>query len=179
MKRKGETQQRQNDNNRRDSEPSSRSPQTSSTPDAQTRHSFSPSSSQQKDPQRTENYMDIDNHGEDMENHNRSAIVFGKATPSDMYGIQSDLIGRRSFGGFNASMEEAWKDSKDFLETGRIERSKQSQHITDEELLQRYQDVAQNRNNTEGDRRKATNKRAIGNLNGKMKKPKQQHHNRS
>jgi len=47
--------------------------------------------------------------------HNNAVLVdLTPTTRSDMYGISADVIGRRSFGGFNRPMEEAWKASHRF-----------------------------------------------------------------
>ena len=86
-------------------------------------------------------------------------VPFSRATPSDMYGMQASLPGRRSFGGFNPAMEEAWKDSKAMLEN--IRRDKPNQKVTDEELIQRYEDIVKQRSD------KAS--RPIGNLSAKKK----------
>ena len=61
------------------------------------------------------------------------------ATPSDMYGSQSDLIGRRSFGNFNKSVGENYTQAKNTYE-GNISSSQKGQHLSDNELLQRYKD---------------------------------------
>jgi hypothetical protein len=68
---------------------------------------------------------------------------FLKATPTDMYGMLANLLGRRSFGGFNPAVEEAWKSSKNFIDDTNPEK-KQS-HISDEELVRRYQELSKNR----------------------------------
>lgn len=61
------------------------------------------------------------------------------ATPSDMYGSQSDLIGRRSFGNFNKSVSDNYTQAKNTYE-GNVSSLQKEQHISDEELLQRYKD---------------------------------------
>lgn len=88
-------------------------------------------------------------------------IPFSRATPADMYGMQSSLIGRRSFGGFNPSMEEAWKDAKATLED--VRQEKPTQKISDEELIQRYQEISKQRSESS---------RPVGNLHDKVKRRK-------
>lgn len=95
-----------------------------------------------------------------MEMEDGESITFLQATPSDMYGMQADLVGRRSFGGFNVSMEEAWKESKAALEHRQDDSKSNKDHISDEELVKRYQDLVQNRDG----------KRGVGNLKDKNKR---------
>ena len=68
---------------------------------------------------------------------------FLKATPTDMYGVLANLLGRRSFGGFNTAVEDAWKGSKNFIND--TNPDKKQTHISDEELVRRYQEIAKNR----------------------------------
>ena len=106
--------------------------------------------------------MDIDSkqyeQGEDA-NEAQETTRFVSATPSDMYGMQADLFGRRSFGGFHNAMDEAWKESKTALENFGQDTASSSggkkKYISDEELLQRYEELVQKR--SEGSR-------PIGNL---------------
>jgi hypothetical protein len=67
------------------------------------------------------------------------------ATASDMYGLKSDLVGRRSFGGFNQSAENAWRSALDAWEKGKIGDKAAKQNISDEELLRRYEDYVKGR----------------------------------
>jgi hypothetical protein len=67
------------------------------------------------------------------------------ASVSDMYGLKSDLIGRRSFGGFNQSAENAWRSALDAWEKGKIGDKAAKQNISDEELLRRYEDYVKGR----------------------------------
>mmetsp|Transcript_15314 Transcript_15314/g.42358 ORF Transcript_15314/g.42358 Transcript_15314/m.42358 type:complete len:225 (-) Transcript_15314:985-1659(-) len=53
-------------------------------------------------------------------------LRFQEASPSDMYGMQADLTGRRSFGNFNKIVEDAWRTSKRALET--IAKTKSADH---------------------------------------------------
>ena len=103
---------------------------------------------------------DDDNSGDDdgMELEAGGGLRFLQATPSDMYGMQADLMGRRSFGGFNTGMEEAWKESKASLEH-RHDESKST--TTDEQLLKRYKDLVDNKNSRPG---------VVGNLKDKKRR---------
>lgn len=67
---------------------------------------------------------------------------FVVATPLEMYGIHGTLLGRRSFGAFRISIEEAWKSSLHYQKHGTL--TKEKQKATDEELLKRYQDFVKN-----------------------------------
>jgi hypothetical protein len=58
---------------------------------------------------------------------------FTQATPVDMYG--HSFLGRRSFGGFNAPMETAWRLSR---REGKAKSS--GSEASDRELLKRYKD---------------------------------------
>ena len=89
--------------------------------------------------------------------------MYAPATAMDMYGMQAALIGRRSFHGFNAPIERAYQDSKDSVEN-RARADKPQQKISDEELIQRYQDIVQQRSGG-GD-----NSRGVGNLDKKKRK---------
>lgn len=96
---------------------------------------------------------------------NNSQYSYGRvATSVDMYGSPATLIGRRSFGGFNAAVERAFNDSKASSENQTSTRPQQK--ISDEELLKRYKETVMQRD--DGDRR------GVGNLDGKMKKRKRQ-----
>ena len=102
-------------------------------------------------PEKDDDPMDVDE-----QNDNR--VPFARATPAEMYGMQSALIGRRSFGGFNAAMEEAWKESKAALEDTQLEKPKKK--VSDEELIQRYQELVDKRSDKS---------RPVGNLIKKRK----------
>jgi hypothetical protein len=137
MKRKKETQEFES---KRKQQPNSRSPAASSSPKP-----VAAAAEFDDDP------MDIS-----MVDDAEEEEPFSRATPDDMYGMQSSLIGRRSFGGFNPAMQEAWKDAKASLENELSEGGKSKQKVSDEELLQRYQDLVQKRSESS---------RPVGNLN--------------
>eukprot|EP00593_Proboscia_inermis_P005714 CAMPEP_0171322274 /NCGR_PEP_ID=MMETSP0816-20121228/114857_1 /TAXON_ID=420281 /ORGANISM="Proboscia inermis, Strain CCAP1064/1" /LENGTH=154 /DNA_ID=CAMNT_0011820711 /DNA_START=164 /DNA_END=628 /DNA_ORIENTATION=+ len=61
------------------------------------------------------------------------------ASSSDMYGITAQIVGRRSFGGFNKSVEETWKSDLESRESGRISSRAMKLEVSDEELLRRYE----------------------------------------
>jgi len=89
---------------------------------------------------------------------------YAEATPVDMY--RSDaLLGRRSFGGFNKSVESAARSLAAFHENGRSSddnRGSRRRNETDEELLQRYQERIERSAKKKG--------RPVGNLDEKLKK---------
>lgn len=86
---------------------------------------------------------DAARHGDlEINNHN-IGVSSEKATPSEMYGVyQSNIIGRRSFGGFHKHMEETWNRSYQ-AQRQQLREQKQQQKTTttttDEEILQRYE----------------------------------------
>jgi len=93
--------------------------------------------------------------------------MYQVATPIDMYGIQGTLLGRRSFGGFNAAIEDAWKESKASFEMDASldrKRTHGKQTVeTEEELIQRYQELVE--------KRSSASSRPVGNLQDKMRRP--------
>lgn len=101
-----------------------------------------------------------DDHMERENNQTGNEETYAQATMIDMYGMNASLIGRRSFGGFNPSMEEAWKNSKASAENRDIDPKKK---ISDEELLLRYKEIGRQRSQS----------RPIGNFNNKFKRQKQ------
>lgn len=106
--------------------------------------------------------VDDDNDNDDgmeLETGGPGGVTFLEATPSDMYGMQADLMGRRSFGGFHVAMEEAWKECK-----ASLERDDSKSNVTDEELVKRYQDLVQNKNARPG---------VVGNLKDKKRRQQQ------
>lgn len=98
--------------------------------------------------------MDLDL---DMPTSSRNELPYQVATPIDMYDTQASLIGRRSFGGFNVAMEEAWKQSQETLKE-RSSRTNNSKKVTDEELIERYQEIVNKRSESS---------RPVGNLRDK------------
>lgn len=51
----------------------------------------------------------------------------------DLYGIAAQVPGRRSFGGFNARVQEEWQASHKFYKTGHKPKK-----LSDDELLRRF-----------------------------------------
>ena len=104
---------------------------------------------------------DDDDNDNNMDTDEPTTQGYQVATPIDMYGLQAALLGRRSFGGFNTAIEDAWKTSKESLEMdASIDRPnrKKQQQATEEELIQQYQDIVKKRSESS---------RAVGNLKDK------------
>lgn len=151
MKRKKETQQ--HEESRRNSSGAAHSPAAAAAPSPKAATPSARGEEEENDP------MDVEEDDEFRE-------LFSRATPADMYGMQASLIGRRSFGGFNPSIEEAWKDSKDRFENDRLENNSSNQKVSDEELLQRYKNIVKKRSDSSS--------RPIGNLKKNHRGRKQQ-----
>ena len=60
------------------------------------------------------------------------------ATDADIYGLEADIIGRRSFGGFNKAVAENWSSALALRQKG-IGKSSNKTTLSDEELLRRYE----------------------------------------
>jgi len=74
-----------------------------------------------------------------------NTIKLQLASVVDMYGIGSDIIGRRSFGGFHKSVRSTWETAlQQRTDSAARERNTRS-HITDEELLERYEKYVKGR----------------------------------
>jgi M-phase phosphoprotein 6 len=58
--------------------------------------------------------------------------------------LQSSLIGRRSFGGFQPKIHNNWQECLTYL-TGEDKKGSKRKHFTDEELIQRYKELVTNR----------------------------------
>mmetsp|Transcript_18321 Transcript_18321/g.27781 ORF Transcript_18321/g.27781 Transcript_18321/m.27781 type:complete len:152 (-) Transcript_18321:318-773(-) len=67
-----------------------------------------------------------------QENNDKAFQEIRTASNSDMYGVLSDLIGRRSFGGFKKPVDNNWQACL------RGKEEDITQKISDEELLKRY-----------------------------------------
>mmetsp|Transcript_30676 Transcript_30676/g.61272 ORF Transcript_30676/g.61272 Transcript_30676/m.61272 type:complete len:197 (+) Transcript_30676:275-865(+) len=66
-------------------------------------------------------------------------IILEAASVVDMYGVGADVVGRRSFGGFHKAVRSTWEEALK-MRTDDDTRTKATfKHITDEELLQRYE----------------------------------------
>ncbi|KAL3793741.1 hypothetical protein HJC23_013303 [Cyclotella cryptica] len=66
-------------------------------------------------------------------------IILKIATVVDMYGQGSDIIGRRSFGGFHKSVRATWDEAVQKRTSEDARRRHTKEHISDEELLKRYE----------------------------------------
>jgi hypothetical protein len=80
-------------------------------------------------------------------------------TNSDMYGTQSDLIGRRSFGGFKQAIDNNWTESIRFMNGEQTVR--ENKHVSDKELLEKYQNMVKGRgpDHENNNSKKSNNKR--------------------
>ncbi len=87
------------------------------------------------------------------------------ATDADMYGISAQIIGRRSFNGFNKAVEQTWTAAVKNRQEKRLGDKVEKMQISDEELLQRYEKYVKG----QGDMVDVKPK-AIGNLNKKKRK---------
>ena len=75
----------------------------------------------------------------DDEQPTSEIIILELASVVDMYGVGSDIVGRRSFGGFHKSVKNTY-DTALKRRTDDHARSQNTKHqITDEELLERYE----------------------------------------
>ena len=100
-----------------------------------------------------------------------SSLMYEITTSSiDMYGISSEIIGRRSYNNFNKSVEETYVQALDGRRKQKIDSKVEKEQISDEELLKRYEqyvkgertDLRANENNVPNN--------DIGNLKAKLAK---------
>ena len=66
-------------------------------------------------------------------------IILELASVVDMYGVGSDIIGRRSFGGFHKSVKNTYDAALKRRVDDEARTNNTKAHITDEELLARYE----------------------------------------
>jgi hypothetical protein len=112
-------------------------------------------------PQHNDGDGDDDDDDDDMSDDDEETTEFQVAGSADLYGPQANVLGRRSFGGFNRPMEDAWKASHHQSDSlGRNSKAK----VSDDELLKRYEDYVKN------GRRREDATRPIGNLQNKQKR---------
>jgi hypothetical protein len=104
-----------------------------------------------------------DNGDGPAEEYEEAQLAQQEATASDMYGLRSDLIGRRSFGGFQPKVNDTWKSAWNEWETKGNASGKKILHISDDELLRRYKN---------GNVDSTAASAPIGNLQGKLMKGK-------
>ena len=70
---------------------------------------------------------------------NDNTIILQLASVTDMYGVGSDIIGRRSFGGFHKSVRTTWDTALKQRTDSAARANNTKSQITDEELLERYE----------------------------------------
>lgn len=87
-----------------------------------------------------------------------ASFSVNRATPSDMYGVKSDVLGRRSFGGFNRAIQDAWNLSHREATSKYSDRRRKQQAISDEELLKRYEDFVNSANRDDSHHRQKKKK---------------------
>ena len=97
-----------------------------------------------------------ENEDHDDMNVDDDYAVTDEPTNSDMYGMQSDLIGRRSFGGFKPKVDNNWQDCRKFI-SGEDNEGMKKKHVSDDELLQRYKELVKGR--SDHDKTSRTKKR--------------------
>mmetsp|Transcript_17932 Transcript_17932/g.32465 ORF Transcript_17932/g.32465 Transcript_17932/m.32465 type:complete len:209 (-) Transcript_17932:169-795(-) len=91
---------------------------------------------------------------EDISKDEQSAsdglIILGLASVVDMYGVGSDVVGRRSFGGFHKPVRTTWEAALKRRTDDDARTRNTKSHITDEELLQRYEKYVKGGRSEEG-----------------------------
>lgn len=81
----------------------------------------------------------------------REGILLEQASIVDMYGLGSDIIGRRSFGGFHKSVMNTWNEALKRRTDDDVRTKNTKHHITDEELLERYEKFVKGRGDRESE----------------------------
>ena len=95
----------------------------------------------------------------DDEQPTSEVMILELASVVDMYGVGSDIVGRRSFGGFHKSVKNTY-DTALKRRTDDHARSQNTKHqITDEELLERYEKYVKGGNINSNRGRKEKRKR--------------------
>ena len=61
------------------------------------------------------------------------------ASAADVHGVAAEIVGRRSFGGFNKSVGDTWKEAVESKARERSGAKAERRNISDEELLRRYE----------------------------------------
>mmetsp|Transcript_53782 Transcript_53782/g.64886 ORF Transcript_53782/g.64886 Transcript_53782/m.64886 type:complete len:247 (-) Transcript_53782:30-770(-) len=67
---------------------------------------------------------------------NGGQIIPQIATPSDMYGIGAEIVGRRSFGGFNKAVESTYNESFELAKAS--QKGSRGMDMSDDDILQRF-----------------------------------------
>ncbi|KAL7541705.1 hypothetical protein ACHAXR_013138 [Thalassiosira sp. AJA248-18] len=73
------------------------------------------------------------------------SIILELASVVDMYGVGSDIVGRRSFGGFRKTVRTTWEGAVKRQTDDDARTRNTKSHITDEELLERYEKYVKGR----------------------------------
>lgn len=79
------------------------------------------------------------------------AIILELASSVDMYGVGSDIVGRRSFGGFHKAIRTTWEAALKRRTDEDASARNTKNHITDQELLDRYEKYVQGGRRAEGE----------------------------
>lgn len=91
--------------------------------------------------------------------NDNDTIILQLASVVDMYGVGSDIIGRRSFGGFHKSVQTTWDTALKQRTDSAARVNNTRSHVTDEELLERYERYVKGGNGGGGGRDKRKQKR--------------------
>mmetsp|Transcript_24759 Transcript_24759/g.36975 ORF Transcript_24759/g.36975 Transcript_24759/m.36975 type:complete len:248 (+) Transcript_24759:268-1011(+) len=100
--------------------------------------------------------------------------LFEIATKTDMYGISSEIIGRRSFNNFNKPVQETYQAAIHARRRDKIDKKVEKEQISDEELLKRYEKYVKGRGDMSSSSSSPMKNRAVnkdvGNLKAKVAK---------
>ncbi len=93
-------------------------------------------------------------------------------SPTDMYGISSNIIGRKSYNSFNKSVQDTYNQALEARRKHKLDSKVEKEHISDEELLKRYKQYVKGqrtdlRNDDANNERVAND---VGNLKSKLAK---------
>ena len=101
--------------------------------------SSSPSSTDGSNLERKRDHNSISSSPPPSISNNNAPIILELASVVDMYGVGSDIIGRRSFGGFRKNVRNTWDAALKQRTDDAARTNNTKNHITDEELLARYE----------------------------------------
>lgn len=101
--------------------------------------SSSPSSTDGSNLERKRDHNSISSSQSLSISNNNAPIILELASVVDMYGVGSDIIGRRSFGGFRKNVRNTWDAALKQRTDDAARTNNTKNHITDEELLARYE----------------------------------------
>ena len=136
-----------------------------------------------RDNNQISNKMDIDEPNSNnndiqnplLQNDNEEEIIHLyeiTTSPTDMYGISSDIIGRKSYNNYNKNVQETYNQALEARRKHKVDKKVEKEHISDEELLKRYEQYVRGqrsdlRNGGNGKEKVAND---IGNFKGKLAK---------